>query len=248
MTKLKSVLLATAATIAATHAVSAADSIKGPKAPPFSWTGFYIGGNLGAAYHNWKFIDQGVNGGLPSFGFTPGTTFWDTGSWGLIAGGQAGYNLQVDRYIFGIEGDFNYLSNSASATISDQFPALPASAEAKARWLATVRGRLGITLSPTFIYVTGGVAFAKIHEAWGITGAGLTPALQQFVIDKVKTGPVVGLGVEHALDNHWSVKAELLKAWFSNDSANYTCCTTNTYRSDFHNSLVVGRAGLNFRF
>jgi len=244
--KLKSVLLATAATIAVTHVTYAADIVKAPKAPPpapFSWTGFYIGANLGAAYHNWKFSDDGAPGS--AFVFPPGTTFWDSNSWGVIAGGQIGYNLQYDRYIFGIEGDFNYLNNSASTTNSSG--GLPVSAEAKAQWLATVRGRVGMMLSPTFVYVTGGVAFAKFHEAWGAAGFGLTPPLQQFVIDKVKTGPIVGVGVEHALDNHWSVKAELLKAWFSSDSATYTT-SGSTYRSEFHNGLIIGRVGLNFRF
>lgn len=250
MTKLKSVLLATAATIAVTHATYAADILKAPKAPPpapFSWTGFYVGANLGAARHDWTFADMGVNGGLPAFAFAPGTTFWDSNNWGVIAGGQVGYNLQYDRYIVGIEGDFNYLSNSTSATINTGAP-LVVSAEAKAQWLATVRGRLGMMLSPTFVYMTGGVAFAKFHEAWGAPGFGTTPPTQQFVIDKIKTGPIVGIGIEHALGSQWSVKAELLKAWFSSDSATYTCCGANTYRSEFHNGLLIGRVGLNFRF
>ncbi len=245
MNKLKSMLLATASAIAVTHAASAADFVKAPKAaPPFSWTGFYVGGNLGAARHDWTFADMGVNGGPPAFAFPPGTTFWDSSSWGVIAGGQVGYNLQYDRYIFGIEGDFNYLSNSASATFNPaRFP--PINAEAKAQWLATARGRLGMMLSPTFVYVTGGVAFLKVHEAWG--NPSVLPANAQFSIDKVKTGPIVGIGFEHALSNQWSVKAELLKAWFSNDSTNFTGFGS-TYRSDFHNGLVVGRVGLNFRY
>ena len=60
--------------------------------PPFTWTGFYIGGNVGGAWAQGTVVDT-VTGG--SFG---------TGARGaFVGGGQLGYNYQIGNIVWGVE-------------------------------------------------------------------------------------------------------------------------------------------------
>jgi outer membrane immunogenic protein len=73
----------------------------------------------------------------------------------------------------------------------------------KVSWLATVRGRLGLTMSPTLIYVTGGAAFGRVKSGWfdGNQNVGAE-------VNKTQTGWVVGGGIEHAFATNWLVRIE----------------------------------------
>jgi opacity protein-like surface antigen len=75
-------------------AANAADlktPVKAPPAPvpaPFSWTGFYIGGNLGGAWAHHNFNDSVF-----------GLNFDDGNSNGVfIGGGQVGANYQFNKF------------------------------------------------------------------------------------------------------------------------------------------------------
>ena len=61
--------------------------------PPYNWSGFYLGANLGGAWTNGSLNIPGNNlyGGLTEF----------------IGGVQAGYNFQAGHLLFGVEGDFD---------------------------------------------------------------------------------------------------------------------------------------------
>ena len=74
----------------------AADTpVKAPPAPPppYNWSGFYLGANLGGAWTNGSLSIPGNNlyGGLTEF----------------IGGVQLGYNIQLSHFVFGVEGDFD---------------------------------------------------------------------------------------------------------------------------------------------
>jgi opacity protein-like surface antigen len=109
-----------ASTIAFTHVASAADLPRkapayAPPPPPavHNWTGFYIGGHLGAARSKLK------TGALVSEAGEPDeiTTENDTG---LIAGGQLGYNWQAGQWVFGLEGDLGYLGTKTGRSPQEQ--------------------------------------------------------------------------------------------------------------------------------
>jgi outer membrane immunogenic protein len=70
--------------------------------PPFSWTGFYLGGNIGGAWARRDVTDTflGVN-------FNPGNN-----NGVFIGGGQLGYNWQVGYAVLGIEADFDGAANN----------------------------------------------------------------------------------------------------------------------------------------
>ena len=65
-------------------------------APPYNWSGFYVGANFGGAW---------TNGSLN----IPGNNFYG-GITELIGGVQAGYNFQAGHLLLGVEGDFDWAS------------------------------------------------------------------------------------------------------------------------------------------
>ena len=69
-------------------------------APSFSWTGFYVGGELG-----WIRTDSDYTTGAVLLG-TPFLVSATTGKDGLSYGILAGYNYQAGNVVLGVEGDF----------------------------------------------------------------------------------------------------------------------------------------------
>ena len=62
-------------------------------APPvYNWSGFYVGGNLGAGFAHSSWSDP-FTGGHDTFDKT-----------GFIGGGQVGVNWQINALVLGIEG------------------------------------------------------------------------------------------------------------------------------------------------
>ena len=106
---LKSTLLATSALMitATANAADLPNDVLEPIATPtqtqtqaFDWTGFYVGANAGIDF-NGRF-DNNFGADLDK----------DTG---FIGGGVVGFNYQIDQFVFGVEGDLNYVSGDASS-------------------------------------------------------------------------------------------------------------------------------------
>jgi hypothetical protein len=89
-------------------------------APPYNWSGFYVGANFGGGWSNGSLNIPGNNlcGGLTEF----------------IGGVQAGYNVQTGHFLFGVEGDFD----GASSVLSN-----PTLGYVDQHWIGTVAGRVG---------------------------------------------------------------------------------------------------------
>jgi len=65
--------------------------------PPFTWTGFYLGGNIGGAWRNDNFSDT-----LSGLNFSNGNN-----NGVFIGGGQLGFNWQVSNFVVGFEWDID---------------------------------------------------------------------------------------------------------------------------------------------
>jgi opacity protein-like surface antigen len=93
---------------------------------------------------------------------------------GFIGGGQLGCNWQWGAWVFGIEGDGSATNKSGQAFGIAPFN-INRIHETQERWLATARGKLGLTdfwwFGPrTLLYVTGGGAWAKVDNSnWLVT-------------------------------------------------------------------------------
>jgi len=161
------------------------------------------------ALYNWTGPYVGLSGG-GSFG---------SGSDAGIVGGTLGYNMQTGPWVFGLEGDLNWLSHTSAAVRNN--------------WLATVRGRVGYAMGATgswMPYITGGVAFGDISNA--VAGVGM--------VSDNKTGWTLGGGIEAAISGPLTAKFEYLYVDLGDGP------TLTGVGSNYHTNIV--RAGLNYRF
>ena len=154
---------------------SAADlPVKAPvqaPAPVYSWTGFYIGGDVGALWTRGNARFDPLPD-VPFFGVFPNAG--DLNKTSFVAGLHAGYNWQLSpSWVVGIEADASWTDAKGSFTqswISIIGPAVRPTALTSMslglNWLATVRGRIGYLAAPSaLLYFTGGAAFASVDYA-----------------------------------------------------------------------------------
>ncbi len=247
--KRKGYLLATAGSVAAAAGGAHAADLPmkaaryAPPAPPpvASWTGFYVGVNVGA---NWQMSSAAYGaGGFPGSGLPAGNAV------GFIGGGQIGYNWQISpAIVLGVEASLDGLSGKATA--APEFNTTKGNGfQSEISWMATVRGRAGWLMSPdTLIYGTAGGAWAHIKESANPNGFASSTAGSGFTtksLSKTKSGWVAGGGMEHMLNQNWTLGVEVLYADFGT-STGVTPAGTKT--TTFKNQVVSGTLKLNYKF
>jgi high affinity Mn2+ porin len=145
--------------------VAAADLPLNAPAPAadFSWTGFYIGGNVGAATGktNWTATEAGaavptLNGSINLFNTFD--AFEGTGSY--FIGLQAGYNYMLpSRILLGVEADFAAPNTLAGTQTISSALIGQASYNDTVLDFGSARGRIGYAFDHWMVYGTGGVAW-----------------------------------------------------------------------------------------
>jgi outer membrane immunogenic protein len=216
-----------------------------PQAPcacrPFSWTGFYLGGNLGAGGNHGNISDSA---GLFSWGADNSTTF--------VGGGQVGANYQISNIVLGIEGDFDWFANNNN---SGGGTAIAGGAAAgsfvqgsnNGRWLTTVTGRAGLAADRLLVYVKGGGAWVGSNN---LTLTNL-PAGGSVSIgnSNTNTGWTAGAGIEWAFANNWTAKFEYDYVGLSDKSLTVTIpgIGPDTFSTNNRNVQMV-TVGVNYLF
>jgi outer membrane immunogenic protein len=246
-------LLASVSSAALIGSAAAADmpTKAPPPVPPpvMSWTGPYIGFNLGAVWNRAEFSDLGnaEAGGLRyAFPRPISDPFWSPDGARFTLGAQAGYNYQAGNFVLGIEGDVNWVNGKTSATFVPPTVGAPVIATSDLDWMATIRGRVGLAFSQFLIYGTGGVAFAHFSDNWGFAFLGAN----EFSNSETRTGWVAGAGIEYMFARNWTVKVEGLYADFG--STDLTVLNpggqSGPYTSRFQHTVTIARAGLNWKW
>src|SRR6185437_8814462 len=107
--------------------------------PVYNWTGFYVGGNIGAGW-------SGLSDTNTNFSDTLGSTFSAQTNVQFLGGGQVGVNYEfANGIVIGAEAMFDWASNSQNASVTATDPTGSVAATiwtSNARWLTTVSGRL----------------------------------------------------------------------------------------------------------
>ena len=167
-------------------------------APPLPvrapWSGFYVGGFVGASIGHQKLDEHGANQFFATTGTgtatllspasDPESPFGLSGyKTGLTGGGFLGYNYQFGRMVIGAEADFaaKKLESSATGTVaasasySGGSTGDPASANrtefftglVRQNWDASARLRVGGLITPSILlYGTGGAALGSVDSAF----------------------------------------------------------------------------------
>jgi outer membrane immunogenic protein len=238
-------------------------------APSYNWNGFYIGGNVGVVSTRWDYTLSPTGCFLTSCGGGPLNNPFRTDSasprtTSFTGGGQIGYNLQVSSLLLGVEADLNYNGLNATDSLTRALPGpsfvgtFAHSVSTKLDWFGTVRGRLGILVTPDWLwYATGGLAYGHVSSN---TSATFSFASDTYVgsYTASRAGWTVGGGTEWAFDRNWSLKAEYLYVDLGSFSYADACvspaalCAAFTpapaYQTDLRLREHIGRIGLNYRF
>ena len=230
----KGFLLATAGGLATATGAQAADlPLKAAPIAAPTWTGWYFGGHLGAA---WQQVHSGYEG---NYGYNQTQTRSS-----LIGGVQIGYNWQKGNFVYGVEADFSGLSNGPRQR---HYTASKGNTlESDIRWLATFRGRAGLAVTDTMVYMTGGLAVASVKNTFAPNGTASTSAAETVKsATKTKVGWVIGGGVEHMLTRNWTVGLEGL---FVDLGKNTVVNPTSGKAAAFYNHAIIGRFKVNYKF
>jgi outer membrane immunogenic protein len=236
--------------LASTSLSFAADmAMKAPMVAPaaiWSWTGFYIGGHVGAGWGTTEssLTDLTALGG----GVIPGGFAIDQNSRsGFLGGGQVGYNWQSGWAVFGVQGDI------AGMDVKGTTPCLGfATCTGKSDWLATVTGRIGgVVADRTLVYVKGGAAWLHTDHTFGVP-AGLGPAAFSVSSDSTSFGWLIGLGAEYAFDHNWSAFIEYDYMDFDKKNIAFDFSplagVPAVANVDIKNKLSIAKVGLNYKF
>jgi outer membrane immunogenic protein len=235
-------------------------------APVYNWTGFYFGGNVGGAWNDTRddvfptgcFLNPACVGQPVSNNPLRSDSVRLNGS-GFTGGGQAGYNWQNGRAVFGVEGDINFLGINDGSFINRPVVAplvgnfIHAETD-KLQWFGTLRGRVGFTVTPNFlVYGTGGLAFGQVKSTTAISFT-TTADVYAGSLDETRAGWTVGAGGEWMVAPKWSIKAEYLFVDLGKAGYNNVCITAvcagfappPSYQTDLRVRENIVRVGLNY--
>ncbi len=228
----RKILLASAGAMALTGSAALAADLAPPPppVPVFSWTGLYLGGQVGYAWSSGNLIYAGYD----PFSVTAFGTNVNGAPQGIIGGAHVGYNYQFNQFVVGLEGtvDGTSLSNSVTTNFSNAFAGSTVAADTSSDVQGSIRARIGYAWERALLYATGGVAFGSFSTTYNLTGnisgiigesspgaADGQPFYGMNKFSNTRTGWTVGGGIDYAVTDNWSVFAEYRYTNFGTVSA-----------------------------
>jgi outer membrane immunogenic protein len=244
MKKISSFIAAASLAVGLSQAATAADLPRKapppPPPPPPSWTGCYIGANVGGAWGRFE-VD------------TAGGEFHRTNN-GFAGGGQFGcdYQFAGSGLVIGFRNMFDATTNHRDGAFSFVTPAGvgTATADFRNRWFDALTGRIGYSWQwPWLVYLQGGAVWSRITADLTVadpTGAGAAS------FSDTKTGWTVGGGVEYRWTPQWSVFVEGNYYDFGTHDhfvvAPLTAVCTTGCAFSTHTKAFTALVGVNYRF
>jgi outer membrane immunogenic protein len=206
------------------------------------WAGPYVGGSIGFDSNKLTVNDRDYFDGLGDN---------STQSYGVVVGGQVGYNWQMRGLVYGVEADLSGLSNSKTDNNdSSRGGGAYAQINSKLNGLATIRGRVGVAVDPAFIYLTAGLAAANSTDSYRDTTTN-DNVHGNWSSNGVRPGFVVGAGTELYIRSNWTANFEGLYYGLTEKTSSFSHNYgggVQTYRQSFLNEGILFRGGLNYHF
>jgi outer membrane immunogenic protein len=211
--------------------------------PSFTWTGCYVGGNVGGVWASRDWNDQIA--GDPLFGTDLGS--YNTS--GVLGGAQVGCNYQVGHWVFGLQGDYAW-SNASGSNSSGAFatlaPLVTPTDQSQLKSLASVTGRVGYAADRLLGYVKAGGAWQQ--SSYSLSVAGVTAATASETLG----GWTVGVGGEYAFLDWLTGFVEYDYYKFSTSTNTFACTTCGLFASsapfNITTNINVLKAGINVKF
>jgi outer membrane immunogenic protein len=220
----------------------------------YNWSGAYIGLNAGGAWGSVtpNYASQSGVTTAAGLAFIQGLVNPEINSSGFIGGGQLGYNYQNQKFVYGFEADVDYTGlgkTRSTGTFGLPVCGGPCSIiqSYNTDWLATFRGRFGVTMGSLLVYGTGGLALAGVRYSDTFN---LPTSVSAGSSNSVRTGWALGVGAELPLNPNWSVKAEYLRVDLGTTSYALINNLIPTATLQVEHQLIenIARLGINYKF
>ena len=196
--------------------------------PVQSWTGCYVGGNIGAAWGSAKIENATGFGSV-----TPSNN-------GFIAGGQIGCDYQVGPWVFGIRnlGDWSNL-DKRSGIAGGTFNGF--SVGTKSNWVDLLTVRAGYLMQPSWLLYFKGRRCAQF---------GCAVSIRRHLSRRVSkpTGWTIGAGSEYKFAPNWSVFLEYNYADFGTNGVSISVPAVGTFSGNVKTNANIVLTGVNWRF
>jgi outer membrane immunogenic protein len=226
------IMLATLATANGQFSARAADiSVPVRPAPStyipaiFSWTGWYLGLEVGGGFGNASWTDPL----LPTVTPTVDPT-------GFLVGGYSGVNYQVGNFVFGLDVDFDgsWVDGSTTDTAGNTL-------KTKVFWTSTASGRMGVAFDRLLLYFKAGGAFAYDRDYFNV-------GLAQSIGSTYRIGWNAGGGIDYAFGDHWTARLEYDYLGLSNEGVPLSGAKAANGTSTIGLNLNEAKAGVAYKF
>jgi outer membrane immunogenic protein len=193
--------------MSSTNVLAAATSSVNNIEKTASWSGFYIGAQLGKGWNraDWQYTNSNyfnTHGLLiPNYlsvpGLTPVGMDFDLDANGMMGGGNIGFNYQHGSLILGLEAailDGDFKTDQQSPFFStDRYTS-------NVRWFSTVKGRIGYAYRQWLIYINGGWAGGDVSLSLNDNIDNVYAHSTQWA-----NGWTVGAGIDYKMTEHFSL-------------------------------------------
>jgi len=203
------------------------------KAPPVTEApgGFYVGAHIGGGWTHNSFSDPR---GLIA------TSIFRARDSEFLGGAQLGYDWRFRPFVLGIQGDISFTDMNATTPA----PLLATTTVGNnTKWISTLTGRVGYAWDKTLWYVKGGGAWVSNHYA-----AVNHTIPVDFGAHSIRSGYVVGGGLEYALTPNWSGFLEYNYIELSAKSTNlFDPFSGTTVPLSVYQNIQMLKVGINYK-
>lgn len=252
---LRTALLSSA--VALSLAMAAPAFAQDPAAP--SWTGPYIGANVGYGGGQFGYPFSGSSD-IAGNNMVSGQV--TQSSSGVLGGLQAGYNYQIpsNGFVLGLETDIDATDISAKtneSVINSQSSLSGGGLQSRIDYFGTLRGRIGDPMlgGRVMPYITGGFAYGGVKALSGVACGSCLTGAGPYGNASTQTGWTLGGGAEMMLTHHLSMKVEYLYVDLSQRQIGSAGGQINTFGGTVYNGKLsenananILRVGMNYHF
>ena len=141
--------------------------------------------------------------------------------------------------MFGVEVDLAYstVKGNDGGLVPGPFTF---AATSDMKYLGTARARLGLAQDRVLFYVTGGFAWSKVDATMTVVGVGAGSDTLNL------TGWTAGGGIEYAIAQNWTIRAEYLYVDFSKKSSSVNIAGF-PFTDTADKNLNIVRAAVNYK-
>lgn len=191
----------------------------------YDWNGFYLGAHAGY---------RSATGDAGNSSWSPGLPYGSLDPDGLIGGFHAGYDLQVQQFVFGVRGNLTFADQSDSFTAAG-----PTTWRLETGTQGSLVGRAGYAFGNVLPYVTAGIAVLDTQAQYSQLGL---PAVSD---SNTLTGWTLGAGIEYGVNDWLSLTLDYSFADYGTQRFQYSATPLfSTYDTKSHTLTF----GTNVRF